>query len=225
VPPEVERGIGGAAVALCRVMTPVLTRFGRLAWVLPMLLSATLAGAQDGQVVFSEKSELGQLWANLSLSYLRLEEPFLPMVVGVQNLSQQTMRLDRSSFRLIGPDGRRYPMAELKTVRGSYGKFSLDRRIASANGIPADLWARQRNLRESNFFPDVGLSRRPTVIDHVTLARRDGMVDLVYFETPAGLAAGVPFVLEVVPTDGPAPLRLRLMLGSSSPASAPAQNR
>lgn len=191
----------------------------------PLVLFAAFAGAQDGRVVFSEKSAVGQLWANLSLTYLRADEAFLPMVIGVQNLSEQIIRLERSSFRLIGPDGRRYPMAELKTIRSSYGKFSLDRRIASANGIPADLWARQRTLRESNFFPDVGLSRRPTVIDHVTLARRDGMVDLVYFETPAGLAAGVPFVLEVVPKDGPAPLRLRLILGGGSPGSTPGQNR
>lgn len=197
--------------ALWRVMD---NRCLRIVCALAMV--ATLVGAaaaQDGRVVFSEKSEAGQLWANLSLSYLRVDEPFLPMVVGVQNLSERSLALDRSSFRLVGPDGRRYPMAELKTLRQSYDKFSLDRRIATANGIPADLWARQRNLRESNFFPDVGLSRRPTVIDRVNLGRRDGMVDLIYFETPAGLRPGVPFLLEVQPKDWAVPLRLRLMLG------------
>lgn len=172
-----------------------------------------VAGAQDGRVVFSEKGENGQLWANLSLTYQRLDQPFLPMVIAVQNLSEDLITLKRSSFRLLGPDGRRYPMAELRTVRESYGKFSLDRRIATATGIPTDLWARQRSLRESNFFPDVGLSRRPTVIDRVSLARRDGMVDLVYFETPAGLAMGIPFVLEVQPEGWSVPMRLRLILG------------
>lgn len=199
----------------------MLLRVMRTRW-LPISLLATLlsvvalvASGQNGQLVFSEKTEAGQLWANLSLTYLRLDEPYLPMVIGVQNLSDRSLSLDRASFRLVGPDGRRYPMAELKTVRESYDKFSLDRRIATANGIPADLWARQRSLRESNFFPDVGLSRRPTVIDRVSLGRRDGMVDLIYFETPAGLQPGVPFLLEVQPRDWAVPMRLRLMVGGA----------
>jgi hypothetical protein len=178
-------------------------------------LAAVMAGAQDGRVVFSEKSEAGQLWANLSLTSLRVHEPYLPMVIGVQNMSERSAVLDRSSFRLIGPDGNRYPMAELKAFREGYDKGSLDRRIASASGIPIDIWARQRSLRESNFFPDVGLSRRPTVINKVTLGRRDGLADLVYFVTPPGLAPGQPFILEVQPSNWPAPLRLRLMLSGT----------
>lgn len=176
-------------------------------------LIAVLVVAQDGKVVFSDKSQSGQLWANLALTYLRVDEPYLPMVIGVQNLSEEMLTVDRSSFHLIGPDGGRFPMAELKTLRESYDKAALDRRIASASGIPIDLWARQRRLRESNFFPDIGLSRRPTVINQVTLARRDGMADLVYFVTPSGLAPGRPFLLEVQPRGWSAPLRLRLILG------------
>mgnify|MGYP001765372997 CR=1 FL=1 len=185
----------------------------RLTVVLLGLVTAALGAASDGQVVFSERSEVGQLWANLSLTYLRVEEPFLPMVIGVQNLGGETLELNRASFRLIGPDGRRFPMADLKVLRSSYDKLTFDRRIVTANGIPVDVWARQRRLRESNFFPGVGMSRRSTVIDRVTLARGDGMVDLIYFETPTGLSIGAPFVLEVLPDGWETPLRLRLLLG------------
>lgn len=177
------------------------------------ILAAGLAIAGDGQVVFSERSEAGQLWANLSVTYQRVGEPYLPMVIGVQNLGDETLRLGRASFSLIGPDGRRFPMADLKELRRSYDKASIDRRIATANGIPVDVWARQRRLRESNFFPDMGQSRRTTVIDRVTLARGDGTADLIYFEMPAGLAPGAPFLLEVQPEGWAVPLRLRLVLG------------
>jgi len=185
----------------------------RLSIVLLGVLAAALGVASDGQVVFSERSEVGQLWANLSVTYQRVEEPYLPMVIGVQNHGGETMQLSRASFRLIGPDGRRFPMAGLKELRTSYDKLTFDRRIVTTNGIPVDVWARQRSLRESNFFPGVGMSRRSTVIDRVTLGRGDGMVDLIYFETPTGLALGAPFVLEVQPDGWEAPLRLRLILG------------
>jgi hypothetical protein len=183
-------------------------------WVVLLgVLAAGLAIADDGRVVFSERNEVGQLWANLAVTYQRVGEPYLPMVIGVQNLGGETMRLDRASFSLIGPDGRRFPMADIKELRRSYDKASMDRRIATANGIPVDVWARQRRLRESNFFPDVSQSRRTTVIDRVTLGRGDGTVDLIYFETPAGLAPGAPFLLEVQPEGWEIPLRLRLVLG------------
>lgn len=194
-------------------MTSRIGRMATAAAIATGCLIAAAIAAQEGQVVFSEKSQSGQLWANLALTYLRVNEPYLPLVIGVQNFSEGMLVVDRSSFRLIGPDGVRYPMADLKILRTSYDKASLDRRIASASGIPVDLWARQRRLRESNFFPDVGLSRRPTVINQVTLAPRDGMADLVYFVTPPGLAPGKPFVLEVQPRDWSVPLRLRLILG------------
>jgi hypothetical protein len=177
------------------------------------VLAAGLALADDGRVVFSERSEVGQLWANLSVTYQRLGEPYLPIVIGVQNLGGETLRLDRASFSLIGPDGRQFPMADLKELRKSYDKATIDRRIATANGIPVDLWTRERRLRESNFFPNIGQSRRTTVIDRVTLARSDGMVDLIYFETPTGLTLGAPFLLEVRPEGWAVPLRLRLVLG------------
>lgn len=180
---------------------------------LVLVAAAIPAVTQNRQLVFSEKSGAGQLWANLSLTYLRIEEPYLPMVVGVQNKSKRRAVIDRESFRLVGPDGTRYPLAVLKDVRRDYDKFGADHRIVSAAGIPLDIWARQRRWRETSFFPDIRLSRRATVIDSATLTNGDGMVDLLYFVTPRGLAPGRPFLLEVLPEDWEVPLRLRLVLG------------
>ena len=179
---------------------------------LGLVVFAATAPAQERQFVFSEKSGAGQVWANLSVTYLRLGEPYMPIVIGVQNYSKKRANLDRDAFWLVGPDGRRYPLAELKDVRSEYGKFSIDQRMASAAGIPVDVWARQRRLRESNFYPDIQLSRRPTVIDVLTLGKSDAMVDLFYFVTPDGLGPGMPFLLEVRPRGWEIPLRLRLIL-------------
>ncbi len=171
-----------------------------------------MAVPQDRQFVFSDKSGAGQLWANLTLTYMRLGEPYLPMVIGVQNFSKQSARLGPESFHLIGPDGSRYPLAELKTLRQEYERFGQDHRVASGAGIPVDVWIRQRRYRESNFFPDIARSRRPTVIDAVSLGRGDGTADLFYFVTPPDLAPGRPFLLEVRPDGWEVPLRLRLIL-------------
>jgi hypothetical protein len=203
----------GSAGAMCVSSREYSGRMKTRISALLIAVAAGLVAASDGQIVFSERSEVGQLWANLSLTYLRVGEPYLPIVIGVQNLSGETLELNRASFRLIGPDGRRFSMADLKTLRKSYEKSTFDRRIMTTNGIPADVWYRQRRLRESNFFPDVSQSRRTTVIDRVTLRRGDGTVDLIYFEAPTGLALGTPFVLEVLPEGWEAPLRLRLILG------------
>jgi hypothetical protein len=177
-----------------------------------LLLLPAVGGWAQQQYVFSDKSGAGQVWANVSLTYLRVGENYLPMVVGVQNFSKQRANLDRDSFWLVVPDGSRYPLAELKEVRANYDKSGVDWRMVSAAGIPVDLWARQRRLRESNFFPDIRLSRRPTVIDSVTLNRGDGMADLMYFVAPPGFAPGMPFLVEVRPDGWEVPLRLRVIL-------------
>jgi hypothetical protein len=178
-----------------------------------LLACAGVGLAQDKPLVFSDKSGAGQLWANISLTYLRLEEEFIPMVVGVQSFSDERAILTRDSFWLVVPDGRQYPLAELKDLRRNYDKSGLDWRMVSAAGIPVDLWARNRRLRESNFFPDIRMTRRPTVVDKVTLRRNDGMADLMYFITPEGFKPGMPFLLVVLPEGWETPLRLRLVVG------------
>jgi hypothetical protein len=181
-------------------------------WLGMVSLLAVPAAAEGPQMLFSEKSVLGQIWANLTLTHLRSAEPYVPMVVGIRNLAKSKIVIDRSSMRLIGPDGVRYPMAGLKEVRGDYQYFGLDHRFVSGAGIPWEVWYRQRNLRESNFFPDIRASRRATVINEVVLRRGDGLIDLVYFRRPPTLEIGRPFVLEVDAKGWEVPFRLRLVL-------------
>ena len=157
------------------------------------------------------QNEFGTVWVNVHLTRMRVSEPYLPMVIGVQNATSQSVRINRDAIRLVGPDGRRYPVAGLKDVRDGYDKLNLDRRIANANGIPWEVWYRQRRLRESNFFPGV-MNRGGTVIDEVVLRRQDGMVDLVYFPTPRGLALNTPFAVEIAAEGWEVPLRLLIRL-------------
>jgi hypothetical protein len=176
-----------------------------------MALAAGLASAQEPQTLFTANGEFGALWVNATLTQLRIEEPFLPMVIGVQNLGSDSVSIDRGSIRLIGPDGTRYPVADLKEVRKGYEKLRLDHRIASAAGIPVNVWYRQSRLREANFFPDIG-GRGGTVIDRVVLRRNDAMVDLVYFRRPPALIVGSPFVIEVAPEGWETPTRLGMRI-------------
>lgn len=184
----------------------------RLTAVLFVVLAVAAPGvAQESQLVNIGENDFGVVWANIQLTRMRVAEPYLPMVIGIQNQSSQSVRIDRDAIRLVGPDGRRYPVAGLKEVRQEYDKLNLDRRIANANGIPWEVWYRQRRLRESNFFPGV-MNRSGTVIDQISLRRQDGMVDLVYFPRPRGLTLDTPFALEIAAEGWEVPLQLRLRL-------------
>jgi len=179
-----------------------------------ILAASLLANAQEAPLLVVGENEMGSVWANISLTALRVDEPFLPMVVAVQNRSDGPVKIDRQSMWLIGPTRERFPMAQLKEIRKGYNKTRLDSRIATSAGIPVDVWYRQNRLRESNFFPDIG-TRGGTVIDRLTLRRLDAMVDLVYFHRPRGLTLDTPFVLEVAPEGWEVPLRMLLRLPSS----------
>jgi hypothetical protein len=184
----------------------------RITALLLVALTVAVPGMpQESQLVNVGENNFGVVWANIQLTRMRVSEPYLPMVIGIQNASSESVRIDRDAIRLVGPDGRRYPVAGLKEVRKEYDRLNLDRRIANANGIPWEVWYRQRRLQESNFFPGV-MNRRGTVIDQVVLRRQDGMVDLVYFPTPRGLALNTPFALEIAPEGWEAPLQIRLRL-------------
>ncbi len=189
---------------------------------LPILVLTALAvsspgvGKQDprpGRLVFNGGNEIGEVWANVGLTGRRLDEDYIPMVVAVVNRSPQPARLDRDAFRLIGPDGVRYPLPTLRELRSGYRKRRLDTRAVSAAGIPWEVWRRDRRLVESNFFPELTSGRRAIVIDELTLAQGDAMVDLLYFARPPGLAVGSSFILEVHALGWKAPLRLAIVLG------------
>lgn len=182
-----------------------------------MLVLAALAGPaaeeEPRRLVFTGRSDEGEVWANVALTALRLDEDYLPMVVAVVNRAPEPVVVDRDTIRLVGPDGLRYPMPTLRELRRNYGRLGLDTRAASAAGIPWELWARDRRLVESNFFPDLMSSRRGIAIDEVSLGTGLAMVDRVYFARPPGLVVGTPFLLEVAPEGWRAPIRVGIVLG------------
>ena len=175
-------------------------------------LSGPGAEEEPRRLVFSGRSDEGEVWANVGLTMLRLDEDYLPMVVAVVNRAAQPVVVDRDAIRLVGPDGLRYPMPTIRELRRNYGKLGLDTRAASAAGIPWELWVRDRKLVESNFFPDLMRSRRGIAIDEVSLGTGLAMVDRVYFARPPGLGIGTPFLLEVAPVGWQAPIRVGIVL-------------
>jgi len=177
--------------------------------VAPMLLSAQ---DQPPRLVFNGGNEIGEVWANVGLTLLRLEEDYIPIVVAVVNRSREPVIIDRDAIRLVGRDGTRYPMPTLEELRKGYRRSNLDGRAVSAAGIPWEVWQRERKLMESNFFPILSSSRRAMVIDEVTLAPGYALVDLFYFAKPKGLAPGEPFLIEVESIGWEAPVRLGIVL-------------
>lgn len=191
-----------------RVAITTLVAAGLLAQPNP----AGSAERSSPRIVFNGGNAMGEVWANLGLTIQRLDERYIPMVVMVVNRSRDTVVVDRDSLRLVGPDGRRYPMPTLKELRRGYRKSSLDARAVSAAGIPYDVWRRDRRLLESNFFPNTLTDRRAIVIDEVSLPPGYAMIDLVYFARPAGFGIGTPFLLEVAADGWEAPVRLGIVL-------------
>jgi hypothetical protein len=172
------------------------------------LLTAGSPGAQE--LVVNGRNAFGQVWVNLSLTGLRLQEPYVPMVIAVYNQAQGGATVTRGSFRLVGTDGQPGRVPGVKELRHGYDKLSLDQRMVSTAGIPLGTWLRRSRLAPSNFFPSMGSERSGTTIDHVTMPPLYGMVDLLYFERPRGLALGEPVLLEVAPEDWEEPIRLRI---------------
>jgi len=179
-----------------------------------LLLTGTLwAGdGADSPAVVSAENQFGQVWVNLTVTGLRLGEPYVPMVVAVYNRSGDEATLGRSSFRLYGKDGRVVTVAGVKELRKAYDKVNMDHRIANSVGIPVGSWRRRRAVAESNFFPSMTSTRGGTTIDRVSLPPHYGMIDLLYFECPRGLALGELVVLEVAPEGWEEPVRLRLRI-------------
>jgi hypothetical protein len=181
---------------------------------LPLIAALVLAvqtgaaGDRPGRLVFTTANDSGEVWANIGLTRQRLDEDYIPMVVLVANRSREPVIVDRDAIRLIGADGKRYPMPTLNELRKGYGKTGLDGRAVSGAGIPYEVWQQNRRLIESNFFPNLSTDRRAIVVDEVTLPSGTAMIDLLYFAKPPGLAPGRPAILEVQPIGWDAPIRL-----------------
>jgi len=163
------------------------------------------------QILFIAENEFGKVWANTSLTIQRTTEPYLPIVVAVENLAVKPITLDRRSISLADLDGIVYVMPSVKEQRKNYDKTVIDYRMISYGGIPWEGWRWNRRLEPSNFFPNLRASSGNTTKDRITLRQRHAIVDLLYFERPRDLTR--PFFLEIQPTKGwEVPIRLRLVL-------------
>lgn len=164
------------------------------------------------RVLFIAENDAGTVWANITLTLQRTQEPYLPMVVAVENLSREIITLDRESFWLSDLDDIVYFMPSVKEVRKNYDKIVMDYRMVSYAGIPWENWRWTNRLEITNFFPDLRSTTRNTVQDRVTLRHRHGMVNLLYFERPRTLQAGKPFFLTVMANGWEVPIRIRLII-------------
>jgi len=180
-----------------------------------MFLAGSGVWAQESepvQVLFIAENEAGKVWVNTTLTLQRTSEPYLPMVVAVQNLQQKNINLDRTSIWLSDLDGVIYVMPKVKEFRKNYKKSNIDYRMVSYGGIPWEGWRWNRRLEPANFFPDLRASSGNTTRDRITLRKRHAIVNLLYFERPRNLQPGKPFFLVVHAEGWEAPIRLRLIL-------------
>lgn len=181
-----------------------------------VLLAGAVGLAQEvedpAKVLFIAEDAQGKVWANLGLMLQGNSEPYLPIVIGVQNKSDSEIRLNRNSFWLSDLDGVIYTMPTVKDWRKHYKRIVIDRRMMNTGGIPWEVWWRSGRFSQSNFFPDLRPSRGNTTLDNVSLRTGYGMVDLMYFERLRLLEVGRPFFLTVQPEGWEAPIRLRLYL-------------
>jgi hypothetical protein len=167
------------------------------------------------RVLFIAESDTGKVWANLTLTLQRTAEPYLPMVVAVENLHKKSITIDRGSFWLSDLDDILYFMPSVKEVRKNYDKIVMDYRMVSYAGIPWENWRWTDRLERANFFPDLRSTWGATVRDHVTLRHRHAMVNLLYFERPRNLQSGRPFFLNVHPKGWEIPIRIRFVISQA----------
>ena len=168
---------------------------------------------QPTQILFIAENDFGKVWVNTSLTLQRTNEPYLPMVVAVENLGEKSITLDRSSFWLTDLDGIVYVMPSVKEQRKNYAKTVIDYRMVSYAGIPWEGWRWNRKLEPANFFPNLRASSGNTTRGRLTLRQRHAIVDLLYFERPRNLSLNRPFFLDVHPKKGwEIPIRLRIVL-------------
>jgi hypothetical protein len=193
----------GAGVAIAAVLPLLCLSLGA---------AVVLQEEETQKVLFIAENDDGKVWASLNLTLQRTGEPYLPMVVAVENLAKNSVTLDRESFWLADLEGIIYLMPSVKEVRRNYDKMVMDYRMVSYAGIPWENWRWTGRLEFSNFFPDLRAMRGNTVRDRVTLRNRHAMVNLLYFERPRNLELGRPFFLVVRPEGWEIPIRIRLVI-------------
>ncbi len=179
----------------------------------PLAQESAKPPEDPSKILFIAEDENGKVWANLSLTVQRTGEPYLPMVVAVENQHSKPVTLTRESFWLSDLDDIIYVMPSIKEMRKNYERAVMDSRTVSFAGIPWESWRWNSRLEPSNFFPNMRSTRGNTVMDTVTLRQRHAMADLLYFERPRNLGEGRPFFLNVLPKKGwDAPIRIRFVI-------------
>ena len=104
------------------------------------------------RVLFIAENDAGKVWANLTLTLQRTAEPYLPMVVAVENMSSSSITIDRQSFWLSDLDDIFYFMPTVKEVRKNYDKIVMDYRMVSYAGIPWENWRWTSRLEFGEFL-------------------------------------------------------------------------
>ncbi len=69
-----------------------------------------VAGVEQGsackpQYLFQAEGPEGVVWANITLTHRRATEPYLPIVIGIQNTSRDSVKVTRESLWLNDLDG------------------------------------------------------------------------------------------------------------------------
>jgi hypothetical protein len=174
------------------------------------------AADESSQELFYAENGSGRVWANIRLVGQRLDDAFLPIVIGIANTSDEPVEITRDRIWLSDVSDIVYTMPTVKELRKGYSRVALDRRAMSTAGIPWEVWVRSGTYEPSNFFPDMRARRgNNTVRDRITLRKGYGMIDLFYFERPRDLAPGSRFLLEVHPKGWEKPIRMFLEVPSA----------
>jgi hypothetical protein len=167
--------------------------------------------AEPSPAVFKAASSEGRVWAGVDLTRQRLTEPYVPLVVVLYNDAKSSVVVRRNDLRLIGADGKAYPVATIPELRAAYTKQNFDTTMLRMYGMPFGTWLQPDRLIPSNFFPLVA-HRGHVRIDHVEVPPLFWTVDLFYFKRPPGLAEGQEVQLEVQPEGWKEPVRVPLKL-------------
>jgi len=179
-----------------------------VALVVASLASAgvTLAGQSDK--VFTVKTEDAWVYVNVELARKRMQEGYIPLVVGVMNNAKNNVNLTRESFKLIGPAGQEIPAATVKEIREGYPKLDSDYRWLQQVTPMRILGVRGVQAIPSHFYPGL-YEGSSVVINTVQLSQRFFTADILYFKKPEGFTTG-NLVFEVQAKGWEKPVRVSI---------------
>lgn len=176
-----------------------LTLIGALVLTAAMVAPAW-AGSSNSDpgeaTIFTQKADQGDVWVNAYLARHRLDDSYLPLVVGVRNDAQKPVDLKISSYTLILPDGTRVPAADIGALRKGYDKLEFDHRWLGEMDVTRALGTWGVHYVPSRFYPPLTF-RSGVQIPIVEVPPQYWSADVIYFKRPANLKAGDTVTLEV----------------------------